>query len=144
MQTNPITCNTERDFFPAKESTSENEKYANDIETYVTRFVRKLGIRPNLIGYRLLIDAMILTVKEPKLFSSLTKEIYPGVAKKYGKDVRFVERNIRRAINSAYEYNPERIESIFYYAVDKPYISEVISLGVEEIRFSSGKVDWLI
>ena len=145
MQTNPITCNTERNyFFPAKESTSENEKYANDIEASVTRFVRKLGIRPNLTGYRLLIDAMIFAVKEPKLFSSLTKEIYPVVAKKYGKDVSFVERNIRRAVNSAYEYDPERIKSIFYYSVDKPYISEVISLGVEEIRFSGRKVDWLI
>ena len=66
MQTNPITCNTERNyFFPAKESTSENEKYANDIEASVTRFVRKLGVRPNLTGYRLLIDAMIFAVKEP-------------------------------------------------------------------------------
>lgn len=144
MTTNPITCNTERNyFFPSKESSSESGIYAYDIERSVTKFVRELGVRPNLIGYRLLIDVMILAVKEPKLSSSLTRELYPVIAKRYDKDVSFVERNIRRAVNSAYEYNPERIRSMFYYSVDKPYISEVISLGVEEIRFSSRRTSSL-
>ena len=41
---------------------------------------------------------------------------------------------MRKAIESAYEYDPQRVQSIFYYKVDKPYISEVLSMAVESIR----------
>jgi two-component system response regulator (stage 0 sporulation protein A) len=56
------------------------------------------------------------------------------VAMEHGKNVRAVERNMRKAIESAYEYDPQRVQSIFYYKVDKPYISEVLSMAVESIR----------
>jgi two-component system response regulator (stage 0 sporulation protein A) len=56
------------------------------------------------------------------------------VAMEHGKNVRAVERNMRKAIESAYEYHPQRVQSIFYYKVDKPYISEVLSMAVESIR----------
>ena len=51
-----------------------------------------------------------------------------------GKNARSVERNMRKAIESAYEYDPQRVQSVFYYKVDKPFISEVISMAVESIR----------
>lgn len=137
-----INYDTEQNYcFPGKERKAEKDVYVDDIEASVTRFVRKLGIRPNLKGYHLLIETIKLAIKKPILLSSLTKGLYPAIAEKYGKDVRFVERNIRRAVDSAYEYDPERIKSAFYYDVDKPYISEVISMGVEELRFRSGISD---
>ena len=137
-----INYDTEHNYcFPDKEMAVKNDVYKDDIEASVTRFVRKLGIRPNLKGYHLLIETIKLAIEKPILLSSLTKGLYPAIAQKYGKDVSFVERNIRRAVNSAYEYDPERIKSVFYYAVDKPYISEVISMGVEELRFRSGIAD---
>lgn len=107
----------------------------DELEIAVIRFVQKLGIRPHLMGYPFLIKAIMLSLESPKLLKSLTKELYPKIADYYGKDVRTIERNIRRAIESAYEYDPERIQSIFYYKVNKPYISEVISLAVESIRY---------
>lgn len=111
--------------------------YQDDTELAAVRFVQRLGIRPNLSGYHLLIRSITLSLKEPGLLNSLTHSLYPVVAHQCGCDVKAVERNIRRAIESAYEYDPERIRSIFYYRVDKPYISEVISLAVETVRYEA-------
>ena len=105
---------------PASLSSKGNELHTDQLENDVVKFVQKLGIRPHLTGYHLL--------------KSLTKELYPMVAMEHGKNVRAVERNMRKAIESAYEYDPQRVQSIFYYKVDKPYISEVLSMAVESIR----------
>lgn len=120
--------------FPTDLSDENTEFHTDKLETEVIKFVQKLGIRPNLNGYHLLIKAILLALKSPELLKSLTKGLYPKVAKDYGKNVKAVERNMRKAIESAYEYDPERIRSAFYYNVDKPYISEVLSIAVESIR----------
>lgn len=121
--------------FPADMSVRSTGSYTERREMAVIRFVQKLGIRPHLNGYHLLIRAITLALESPELLKSLTKELYPQVARDYGKDVKAVERNMRKAIESAYEYDPERIQSVFYYKVDKPYISEVLSIAVESIRY---------
>ena len=120
--------------FPTDLSVENTELHNDKLETEVIKFVQKLGIRPNLNGYHLLIKAILLALKSPELLKSLTKGLYPKVAKDFGKNVKAVERNMRKAIESAYEYDPERIRSAFYYNVDKPYISEVLSIAVESIR----------
>ena len=120
-----------------KTSTNETREHKDMTELAVIRFVQKLGIRPNLLGYSLLIRCIMTALKQPDSMNSLTRSLYPVVARQQGCDVRSVERNIRRAIDSAYEYDPERIRSIFYYKVNKPYISEVISLAVESIRYEA-------
>ena len=121
--------------FPSDKPASDSDIYRDQTELAVVRFVRKLGIRPNLTGYKLLIRSIMIALESPRIINSLTHELYPLVAMHHGCNVRAVERNIRRAIESAYEYDPERIRSVFYYKVDKPYISEVISLAVESIRY---------
>lgn len=116
----------------------EKEMYqfpADQLEKTVIRFVRKLGIRPNLSGYHLLIKAILMALNSPDLLRSMTKELYPKIADDCGINVKSVERNMRKAIDSAYEYDPQRIRLVFYYKVDKPYISEVLSMAVESIRY---------
>ncbi|NLG04147.1 MAG: hypothetical protein GX567_10015 [Clostridia bacterium] len=108
----------------------------DETEAAAVSFVQKLGIRPNLNGYHLLISSIMLVIEYPELKKSLTKGLYPVLAVKYGKNVKSVERNMRKAIESAYEYDPDRICSLFYYKVGKPYISEVLSLAVEMIRYN--------
>ena len=125
----------EKYLFPADQSVKNTEMHTDQLERTVIRFIQKLGIRPNLIGYHLLIKAILMAIKSPNLLKSLTKELYPKIAKDYGKNVKAVERNMRKAIESSYEYDPQRIQSVFYYKVDKPYISEVLSMAVESIRY---------
>lgn len=121
--------------FPTDMSVKDIELQTDRLEMAVVRFVRKLGIRPHLKGYHLLIQAILLSLESPDLLRSLTKELYPKIADERGINVKSVERNIRKAIESAYEYDPERVQSAFYYKVDRPYISEVISIAVESIRY---------
>lgn len=120
--------------FPAVSALTSTEICNDELEIDATRFVQQLGIRPNLMGYHFLIKAIILSLESPYLLNTLTKGLYPKVAAHFGKDVKAVERNIRRAIESAYDYDPKRIQSVFYYKVNKPYISEIISLAVETIK----------
>ena len=107
----------EKYLFPADQSVKNTEMHTDQLERTVIRFIQKLGIRPNLIGYHLLIKAILMAIKSPNLLKSLTKELYPKIAKDYGKNVKAVERNMRKAIESAYEYDPQRIQSVFYYGV---------------------------
>ena len=131
------TENRQTYILPASSRSDDIRRCSDEAELSAVRFVQKLGIRPNLSGYHLLIKSITLAVKEPVLMDSLTRSLYPVVAQALGCDVKAVERNIRRAIDSAYEYDPERIRGLFYYKVDKPYISEVISLAVESIRYEA-------
>lgn len=133
---NVITENVRKNkyLFPAELPSEKIKLHTSRIETAVIRFVQKLGIRPNLTGYHLLIRAILMSLETPELLKSLTKELYPRVAMDCEKNAKAVERNMRKAIESAYEYDPERIRSLFYYKVDKPYISEVLSMAVESIR----------
>lgn len=121
--------------FPTDQSIENTKLHTDQLERTVIRFVQKLGIRPNLTGYYFLIKAILMALNSPDLLKSLTKELYPQIAKDQGTNVRAVERNMRKAIESAYEYDPQRIQSVFYYKVDKPYISEVLSMAVESIRY---------
>jgi len=135
----PITLsdNTRTYILPAQRSSGAVRRCTDPAELAAIRFVQRLGIRPNLSGYQLLIRSITTALNNPSLLGSLTHSLYPVVAEHHGCDVRAVERNIRRAIDSAFEYDPERIRAIFYYKVDKPYISEVISLAVESIRYDN-------
>lgn len=97
-------------------------------------FVRRMGIRPNLIGCRYLITAIEMTLRCPALSNSMMHGLYPAVASCYGVKPHAVERNIRKAIESAYDNDRERVCGMFYYRVGKPAISEVIALALETIR----------
>lgn len=116
--------------FPGADQTGT----AKQLDLSVIRFVQKLGIRPHLTGYQLLISTIRLALNRPAMQISLTQELYPAVAKLHGCSVSAVERNIRKAIESAYDSDPERIHAVFYFKVRKPYISEVISTATETIR----------
>ena len=132
-----LSENTRTYILPAQRRSAAIRRCSDPAELAAIRFVQRLGIRPNLTGYKLLIRSITTALNNPSLLSSLTHSLYPAVAEYHGCDVRAVERNIRRAIDSAFEYDPERIRDIFYYKVDKPYISEVISLAVESIRYDN-------
>ena len=104
------------------------------VKVKAVNFVRELGIPVHMRGYIFLITAICIAAKEPEQLASLTKRLYPHVAELYQVDARCVERNIRNAIDAAYNRNPEQLKNCFYYNVDKPYCAEVVALAVATIR----------
>ena len=69
-------------------------------EKKITSMLLRLGLSPDLSGFRYLADAIrIWAAAEPEK-PSFTKEIYPSVAEKYGTQTKRVDRNIRHAIDT--------------------------------------------
>ena len=81
------------------------------------RTLIRLGFRENIAGTAMLRTA----VQEWEPGMSLTKELYPAVAKKCGSTASRAERAMRHAIATAWERgDPQTMLTCFGYTVD-PY-----------------------
>ena len=80
-----------------------------------------------------------MTVKDSDIINSVTKVLYPSVAKKYSTTTSRVERAIRHAIEVAWDRGDvDTLNSYFGYTIQnnrgKPTNSEFIAACVEEVR----------
>ncbi len=73
---------------------------ADSLEQVVATLIKRMGITPNIAGYRYLAEAVILSVNRPAVLNSVTKLIYPQLAIKYNTTAKSIDRAIRCAINS--------------------------------------------
>ena len=85
-----------------------------------------------------------MTVEDVELLNSVTKVLYPSIAKKYQTTASRVERAIRHAIEVAWNRGRiETIEELFGYTVNtgkgKPTNSEFIALIADKIRLENRK-----
>ncbi len=83
---------------------NKDSNYENP-ESYVVKQLIEIGMSPNLKGFNYLKDAIILCIEEPKKINSMTKILYPDVAKIYNTTSASVERAIRHAITITWEKN---------------------------------------
>lgn len=114
---------------------------AASLEEMVTQILHEIGVPAHIKGYQYLRDAISISVRDMENLSSVTKILYPTVAKKHKTTPSRVERAIRHAIEVAWSRgNIQQIESIFGYTVSaakgKPTNSEFISLIVDKLRLS--------
>lgn len=132
-------------------SVNKNMEFANadaldrtyDIEVEVTNLMHEVGIPPHMAGYQYLREAIVLIVKNSKMYSSITKSLYPAVAQKFNTTSQKVERAIRNAIESAWSRgNLDTIDSLFGYTINytkgKPTNSECIAMMADKIKISMG------
>lgn len=83
-----------------------------DPRNTVSTLLLNLGIAPRLKGYACLREAVLLMTEDP--VRSITKEIYPDVAKRLGGNKEQVEHVIRSAIQKAWVKRDVRVwESCF-------------------------------
>ena len=93
----------------------------------------------HLKGYHYLRDAIILSGKDMEVVSSVTKLLYPTIAKHFKTIDQKVERAIRNAIEVSWSRgNVETFEKIFGYSVasgrTRPTNSEYIARIADNIR----------
>ena len=93
----------------------------------------------HLKGYHYLRDAIILSGKDMEVVSSVTKLLYPTIAKHFKTTDQKVERAIRNAIEVSWSRgNVEIFEKIFGYSVasgrTRPTNSEYIARIADNIR----------
>ncbi|MGM9597188.1 MAG: sporulation transcription factor Spo0A [Eubacteriales bacterium] len=110
-----------------------------DIETQVTKIIHQIGVPAHIKGYQYLRTAILMTVRDSDVINSVTKVLYPTVAKKYQTTTSRVERAIRHAIEVAWDRGDvETLNSYFGYTIQnsrgKPTNSEFIAMIADNLR----------
>lgn len=120
--------------------TAEREiPYELALESDVTNMIHEIGVPAHIKGYQYLRDAIIMSVMDMDMLNSITKVLYPTIAKKYDTTTSRVERAIRHAIEVAWSRGKmDTIDELFGYTINhgkgKPTNSEFIALITDKIR----------
>ena len=130
---------------PAETYFAKGDYIRQNLEDDVTQLLHEIGIPAHIKGYQYLRDAIILSVKDEEMLSSVTKILYPGIAKKHQTTSSRVERAIRHAIEVAWNRGKmDTINALFGYTVSggkgKPTNSEFIALIADKIRLDYKKL----
>ena len=110
-----------------------------ELERYITEIMLDIGVPAHLRGYHYLRAAILISGKDMEVVSSVTKLLYPTIAKKHQTTASRVERAIRHAIEVAWSRGKmDTIDELFGYTVStgkgKPTNSEFIALIADKIR----------
>ena len=120
-------------------STSGEDYATADLESQVTKIIHQIGVPAHIKGYQYLRTAILLTVNDGEIINSVTKILYPTVAKKYLTTTSRVERAIRHAIEVAWDRGDvDVLNSYFGYTIQnnrgKPTNSEFIAMIADNLR----------
>ena len=112
---------------------------ARDLEKDVTDMIHEIGVPAHIKGYQYLREAIMMSVQDVEMLGSITKVLYPTIAKKYQTTPSRVERAIRHAIEVAWSRGRmETLDALFGYTINtgkgKPTNSEFIALIADKIR----------
>ena len=117
------------------------EKTERNLERDVTDMIHEIGVPAHIKGYQYLREAIMMSVNDIDMLSSITKVLYPTIAEKYDTTSSRVERAIRHAIEVAWNRGRmETLNALFGYTIStgkgKPTNSEFIALIADKIRLS--------
>ena len=104
-----------------------------NLEALVTDMIHEIGVPAHIKGYQYLREAIMLAVDDMDIINSVTKVLYPTVAKEFNTTPSRVERAIRHAIEVAWDRGDiEVLQKFFGYTVSnikgKPTNSEFIAM----------------
>ena len=97
-----------------------------------------LGIPAHIKGYQYLRAGVKMAVENPSVVNRITKELYPGIARKFDTTASKVERAMRHAIDVAWSRGRlDAVNSMYGYKVlspdDKPTNGEFIALIADKV-----------
>ncbi len=118
-------------------------------ERSITEIMSGLGISAKVKGFRYLRCAVMLALHDNTVLDSVTKRLYPAVAKSHSTTATSVERAIRHAISSAWSradgdtaFVESRLKWRVNYKNSYPTNSELIALITDSLRlYGVGKTD---
>ncbi len=120
-------------------NSTENKKSKKSLDASITSIIHEIGVPAHIKGYLYLREAISMVYNDIELLGSITKVLYPDIAKKYNTTASRVERAIRHAIEVAWSRgNIESISNLFGYTVSmskaKPTNSEFIAMVADKLR----------
>ena len=113
-----------------------------DLETQVTKIIHQIGVPAHIKGYQYLRTAILMVVEDNDIINSVTKILYPTIAKKYATTASRVERAIRHAIEVAWDRGDiDTLNAYFGYTIHnnrgKPTNSEFIAMIADNMRLTN-------
>ena len=108
-------------------------------QKYVTQLMLDMGVPAHLKGYHYLREAILLSEDDMEIVGSVTKLLYPQIAKKFRTTDQKVERAIRNAIEVSWTRgNAETMEAFFGYSAKtgkgRPTNSEYIARIADKVH----------
>ncbi len=120
----------------------KNRVYSDDdIEIIISDIMRQIGVPAHIKGYQYLRTSIMLCINDHEMLGSVTKVLYPTVAKMYNTTASRVERAIRHAIEVAWDRGDvDVLSSYFGYTIQsergKPTNSEFIAMISDKLKLS--------
>lgn len=110
-----------------------------DLESEITSIIHEIGVPAHIKGYMYLREAITMVYHDIELLGSITKVLYPDIAKTFNTTASRVERAIRHAIEVAWSRgNIDSIVALFGYTINiskaKPTNSEFIAMVADRLR----------
>jgi two-component system response regulator (stage 0 sporulation protein A) len=127
-----------------KQESKRPQNVQADMDVVISDIMRQIGVPAHIKGYQYLRAAIRLSVDDPEMLDSVTKLLYPTVAKMYSTTPSRVERAIRHAIEVAWDRGDvDVLSSYFGYTIQsqrgKPTNSEFIAMITDKLRLSIKK-----
>ncbi len=104
----------------------------------ITNLFLTIGIPAHIKGYQYLREAVRMVLENHDILNRITKELYPGIARRFAATPSKVERAMRHAIEVAWSRGRlDSINRIYGYKVfspdDKPTNGEFIAMVADKI-----------
>ncbi len=134
----PLRCDTQTKAVGAKRAPGTSLE-SRGLENVVTEVIHEAGIPAHIKGYQFIRSAIMMSVENMEVINSITKQLYPELAKMYHTTPSRVERAIRHSIEVAWNRGrSETMEELFGYTISsgkgKPTNSEFIAMIADRIR----------
>jgi len=116
----------------------QNGSSGKKIDERISHIFITVGIPAHIKGYQFLRSAIKLAVENPSIINSITKQLYPAIAKQFATTPSKVERAIRHAIEVGWNRGrADRVNDIFgvkaFDRKDKPTNGEFIALIADKM-----------
>lgn len=108
------------------------------VDERITNLFLALGIPAHIKGYQYLREAVRMVLENHDVINRITKELYPGIARKFDTSASKVERAMRHAIEVAWTRGRlDAVNQMYGYRVfareDKPTNGEFIAMVSDKL-----------
>lgn len=111
---------------------------APSLDENIANMFLTIGIPAHIKGYHFLREAVKMVVDDAEMINAITKQLYPGIAKRFNTSASKVERAIRHSIEVAWTRGRvDNFNQVFGYKVfspgEKPTNGEFIALIADKL-----------
>ena len=120
-------------------TTEFDEARRTELEVAITDIIHDIGVPAHIKGYYYIREAIMMSVCNQDILNSVTKRLYPEVARRFNTTSSRVERAIRHSIEVAWDRGDlDTLNHYFGYTVNnnrgKPTNSEFIAMIADKLR----------